>query len=55
MSHKYLDYIREQGKAKASVCHYCKKQSTGINSDGYRIFFVCDEHMDEQVDAIVDT
>jgi len=51
----YLQHLRDRNVRIASVCHLCKKQSTGINSDGYRIFFVCDEHMDEQVDAIVDT
>jgi len=44
MSHKYLDYIRELNKAKASKCHICKKQSTGINAYGYEIKFVCQDH-----------
>jgi len=44
MSHKYLDYIRELNKAKISLCHICKKQSTGINAYGYQIKFVCDDH-----------
>jgi len=44
MSYKYLDYIRQLNKAKASVCHICKKQSTGINAYGYEIKFVCQDH-----------
>lgn len=44
MSHRYLDYIREQNKAIASKCHICKKQSTGINAYGYEIKFVCQDH-----------
>jgi hypothetical protein len=44
MSKQYLAYIRELNKAKTSVCHYCKSQSTGINSVGYRIIFVCNTH-----------
>ena len=44
MSHKYLDYIREQNKIKASKCHVCQKQSTTINAYGYKIKFVCNEH-----------
>lgn len=55
MSHKYLDFIRERNKAIASKCHYCKKQSTGINSDGYRILFVCDDHLRREPDVILDT
>ena len=44
MSKQYLDYIREINKAKASICHYCKKQSTGINAVAERIIFVCNNH-----------
>jgi len=44
MSKQYLDYIREINKAKASICHYCKKQSTGINAVAERIIFVCNTH-----------
>ena len=55
MSYKYLDYIRQLNKAKASVCHICKKQSTGINAYGYRIEFVCKDHFEAGTDVILDT
>ena len=55
MSHKYLDYIRELNKAKASKCHICKKQSTKINAYGYQIKFVCDDHFEAGIDVILDT
>jgi len=45
MSHKYLEIIRQRNKLIASQCHICKKQSTGINAYGYRIQFVCDDHL----------
>jgi len=44
VSNTYLDHLRARNIAIASICHYCKKQSTGINSDGYRILFVCEDH-----------
>ena len=40
----YLQHLRERNVRIASVCHICKKQSTGINSDGYKIVFVCQDH-----------
>ena len=55
MSYKYLDYIRQLNKAKASVCHICKKQSTGINAYGYEIKFVCKDHFEAGIDVILDT
>lgn len=55
MSKGYLNHLRERNVRRASVCHYCKSQSTGINSDGYRILFVCDEHFEAGVDKIIDT
>lgn len=55
MSSKYLDHIRELNKAIASICHICKKQSTGINAYGYRIQFVCNEHLRREDDVILDT
>lgn len=44
MSKRYLDYIREQNKAIASKCFYCKKKSTTIDCIEYRIIFVCIDH-----------
>lgn len=44
MSHKYLDYIREQNKILASKCHYCRKPTIGINAVAERIIFVCTNH-----------
>jgi len=40
----YLQYIRQQNAKIASRCHYCNKQSTGINAEGYKVIFVCEEH-----------
>lgn len=40
----YLQHLRDRNVKRASICNYCKKQSTGINSDGYAIIFVCDDH-----------
>jgi len=55
MSKSYLDHLRERNVRRASVCHYCKSQSTEINSDGYRIIFVCDEHFEAGDEVILDT
>ena len=49
----YLEHIRKRNLKEASQCHICKKQSTGINSDGYRIQFVCDDHLDPIVPVII--
>lgn len=51
----YLQHLRDRNVKIASVCNYCDKQSTGINSDGYRILFVCDDHFEAGVDKIIDT
>jgi len=51
----YLQHLRDRNVKIASVCHYCKKQSTGINSDGYRILFVCEDHFRAGDDVILDT
>lgn len=42
----YLQHLRDRNVKIASLCHYCKGQSVGIKSDGYRILFVCKEHND---------
>ena len=55
MSKQYLAYIREINKAKASKCHICKKQSTGINAYKHEIKFVCNEHLRREADVILDT
>ena len=51
----YLQHLRDRNVKIASVCHYCKKASSGINSDGYRILFVCDDHFKTADDVILDT
>lgn len=51
----YLDHLRQRNVRIASICHYCKSQSTGINSDGYRILFVCDDHFEAGTEVILDT
>jgi hypothetical protein len=49
----YLQHIRKRNLEEASRCYVCKKQSTGINSDGYRILFVCDDHFEAGVETII--
>lgn len=51
---QYLRHLAERNIEFASKCHICKKQSTGINSDGYRISFVCDKHLEQVDDVIID-
>jgi len=51
----YLQHLRERNVKIASICHYCKKPTIGINSDGYKILFVCDEHLRQEPDVILDT
>ena len=55
MQAAYLQHLRDRNVKIASVCNYCKKQSTGINSDGYKILFVCDDHFKVADDVVVDT
>ena len=55
MSKQYLDYIRHINKAKASKCHICKSQSTGINAYKHEIKFVCNEHLRLEAEVILDT
>lgn len=55
MSHKYLDHIRKLNKDKASKCHICKKQSTGINAYAHEIKFVCNDHLRREAEVILDT
>lgn len=49
----YLQHLRNRNLEEASQCYICKKQSTGINSDGYRIKFVCDDHFEAGVEVII--
>ena len=51
----YLQHLRDRNVKRASVCEFCKKQSTGINSDGYAIVFVCDDHLRREPRVILDT
>ena len=44
MSHKYLDYIREHNKKKASICAYCKNPSTDLIAIGAYLKYVCQTH-----------
>jgi hypothetical protein len=43
----YLDYLRKKNIEKSKYCQYCKNETVGINSDGYRIIFVCKEHIND--------
>ena len=40
----YLDFLRQRNIEKASKCHYCGKPTVGIESNGYNIVFVCQDH-----------
>jgi len=51
----YIQHLKDRNVKIASVCHFCKKQSTEINSDGYRILFVCDDHFKAGDDVVLDT
>jgi hypothetical protein len=51
----YLQHLKERDIKQASICEYCKQPSTSINSDGYQILFVCDDHYIEADDVILDT
>ena len=51
----YLQNIRDLNKKRTSICKYCKKQSTGINANGYKIEYVCDDHLRREADVILDT
>ncbi len=44
MQAAFLQHLRQQNAKIASTCHYCKKQSIGINADKYRVLYVCEEH-----------
>lgn len=55
MSHRYLDYIREQNKILASKCYYCQKKTAGINAIGAKIVFVCTKHLQPIYKTILDT
>ena len=49
----FLEFIRKQNKLIASVCHICKKQSTGINCIKHRVIYVCDEHKEPENPHVV--
>ena len=51
----YVQHLRDRNAKIASVCYYCNKQSTGINSDRHRIIFVCDNHLNAADDVVLDT
>jgi hypothetical protein len=40
----YLKHIKERNVEKSSKCQFCKKPAVGINSNGYSIIFVCENH-----------
>ena len=50
----YLQHLRDRNVKKASTCYLCPNPATGINSEGYSIFFVCDDHIIERVKVIID-
>ncbi len=50
----YLQHLRDRNVEKASTCYVCQNPATSINSEGYSIFFVCDDHVIEKVRVIID-
>jgi hypothetical protein len=67
MQEAYLKHLRERNIRVASECSFivkrcsqdpgykCGKQTVGINSDGYRINFVCEEHHRDMIALRIDT
>ncbi len=49
----YLQRIRENNRKIISKCYICKKQSTEINTYGYKIKFVCNDHFEAGVETII--
>jgi hypothetical protein len=47
MMASYINHLRKINAKIASVCYYCKKQSTNINSIGHKIIFVCEDHYEQ--------
>jgi hypothetical protein len=54
MSHKYLEYLREHNRAKASICSYCKNRSVDIIAEKHQIKYVCSDHYISPTDCILD-
>lgn len=40
----YLEHLKKRNVQKSSKCQFCDKPTVGINSNGYAIIFVCEEH-----------
>lgn len=50
----YLQHLRDRNIERSRYCHICRAEATGINSDGYRILFVCDQHMQADPNVIIE-
>lgn len=50
----YLNHLRKRNVQMASKCYNCNKETIGINSDGYRIMFVCQDHYENKPDVKLD-
>ena len=45
---EYIQFLREKNKNFMSKCHYCNGFAITIRADGYSIYPVCKNHMDER-------
>jgi hypothetical protein len=44
---EYLAFLRKRDKEIFSKCEKCGQPSSDIESDGYRIFPICKDHIKE--------
>jgi len=42
---EYLDKIRRENKGLFAKCRVCNKPSKTVESDGYKIYPVCSDHI----------
>jgi hypothetical protein len=47
----YIEHLRRRRVNRAFKCDDCLKEPVGINSNGYHIKFVCEDHLEEDLDA----
>jgi hypothetical protein len=45
---QYLDFLRQKNKEIMSKCYYCDGFAITIRADGYAIYPVCKNHIDER-------
>ena len=44
----YIEHLRRRRVNRALKCDDCSKEPVGINSNGYHIKFVCEDHLEEE-------